>query len=208
MFCLEEFRNTRRNQIANSFSGRKYLMILSFFSGFFSSFLFGFGTFSLFPIILALFYANFAEYILHRCILHRYWGWNKETYKQHSGNHHRFFTFANMSITDPKDICEIITTPKKLGIVFAIAFLPAFIFGITISLSFGVYFLAVLIFYQLIYEWFHLACHLPEKLWFFRVPLLRNSLYHHRKHHDLRSMRNKNFNMFIPLFDCLFKTKI
>ena len=59
----------------------------------------------------------------------------------------------------------------------------------------------------LLYEWLHLAYHLPPDTFIGRNPLIAGLRSLHQRHHDPRLMRRWNFNVTIPVFDWLHRTR-
>jgi sterol desaturase/sphingolipid hydroxylase (fatty acid hydroxylase superfamily) len=62
--------------------------------------------------------------------------------------------------------------------------------------------------YALLYEWLHLAYHLPPESRIGRLPPIRFLRRHHEIHHDPRLMRHWNFNVTMPLWDWVRGTLI
>jgi sterol desaturase/sphingolipid hydroxylase (fatty acid hydroxylase superfamily) len=56
------------------------------------------------------------------------------------------------------------------------------------------------------YELSHLAYHLPERSFVYRLPFLRALREHHARHHHPELMQKSNFNVTIPFGDLLFGT--
>jgi sterol desaturase/sphingolipid hydroxylase (fatty acid hydroxylase superfamily) len=66
---------------------------------------------------------------------------------------------------------------------------------------------ATSLFFFLLYEWLHLSYHLPPATFIGRNPLIALLRALHQRHHDPRLMRRWNFNVTVPLFDWLHRTR-
>jgi sterol desaturase/sphingolipid hydroxylase (fatty acid hydroxylase superfamily) len=58
----------------------------------------------------------------------------------------------------------------------------------------------------LVYEWLHLAYHLPDESFIGRRLLIRRLRQHHARHHNPKLMQRWNMNVTLPLFDWVFGT--
>ena len=92
-----------------------------------------------------------------------------------------------------------------LGIVL-LAVPVALAAGLAVSPNVGWLFLMTSAVYVVGYELSHLAYHLPESSFVYRLPLLRTLREHHARHHLPGLMQKANFNVTIPLGDFLFGT--
>ena len=61
--------------------------------------------------------------------------------------------------------------------------------------------------YVVSYEWMHLAWHLPEDTFIGSLGLVRGLRQHHAVHHDPRLMQKWNFNVTVPLWDLVRRTR-
>ena len=78
--------------------------------------------------------------------------------------------------------------------------------GQLLSRSCGLLFVATSLLFFLMYEWLHLAYHIPADTWLGRNPLIAKLRARHQLHHDPRLMKRWNFNITVPLFDWLHGT--
>jgi hypothetical protein len=74
------------------------------------------------------------------------------------------------------------------------------------SLNAALLYVATTLAYYLNYEWLHLAYHLPQTHWVYRVPGVLTLRKLHFRHHDLHQMDKSNFNISYPVFDFIFRT--
>lgn len=156
---------------------------------------------------ITLLYANLAEYLGHRFVMHRPVPGLGLVYKRHAGQHHRFFSHQHMELEDIRDL-KAVLFPPVLMVFFILAF--AFPVGITLSLLFagnvGLLFVASAVAYFLNYEILHLAYHLPGDSWLGRRGLIRRLRALHTCHHDPSLMSRWNFNITYPISDLIFRT--
>ncbi len=152
--------------------------------------------------------ANLVEYLGHRYLLHINFKISRIAYVEHTIKHHHYFTDESIDMEDAGDLHRILF--PWFGVLFFVA-------GIGGPIALATYFLwdftaAALIFlvsvsYFLLYETIHLICHVPDQSWIFYVPGLLRLKRHHQLHHKLSLMNTTNFNIALPLFDYVFKTK-
>lgn len=210
----QAFRETRRGSVPKYYSGWVHLATIMGSSlaaaGITAFFISNLVWLELLIIPLTVVIANLVEYSIHRFPMHKLFkGSNFLTkiYKNHSGNHHRYFTDKEMSIDCKEDMREVFTYPRVIlfFIVFIIGPL-SLLFGLLLSLNSGLLFFATALAYYAIYEFTHFATHLPEDHWISKLPYIRGAKERHRLHHNTRLMREWNFNVSFPLMDKLFKT--
>ena len=79
---------------------------------------------------------------------------------------------------------------------------PVWVLNIIVALLF----IATSLMFFLMYEWLHLAYHIPEGTRLGRNPLIAKLRSLHQRHHDPRLMKRWNFNVTVPLFDWLHGT--
>ncbi|HEY1081565.1 MAG TPA: fatty acid hydroxylase [Prosthecobacter sp.] len=153
--------------------------------------------------VVAIFYASFFEWLLHKYVMHRPFPGFKYPFKSHAGVHHRVFradqTYHLKRETDRKTIPMAWWNGPALVIIGSLPFaICAWLFGAWSIIPGAVIAIAA---YYAVYETIHWCMHLPkarrlEISWLFRR-LNGHHLLHHRYMH-------KNFNVVLPLADlCL-----
>ena len=157
---------------------------------------------------LAFLYANLAEYLGHRFVMHRKVPGLGLIYKRHAGQHHVFFTRDHMALEDWGDAKAVLFPPLLMVFFFGLFAAPlalvlAWVFSANIAWLFVVTGLA----YYLNYELLHLAYHLPENSRWLRLPFLRRMRRLHHVHHETSRMAHCNFNITYPIGDWLFRTR-
>ena len=163
-------------------------------------------TLLLFPLTLLL--GNLVVFLLHRYPLHRRMKFFPFPYDEHTIQHHRYFDFANITLTGPRDFANIFF-PWFIIASFVLLACPTFFaLGFLYNgVSAGWFFVFCAAFYFTLYEVVHLSCHLKEDHWWLMIPGLKSMRQHHRIHHHHRLMSRYNFCIVYPLFDYIFRTK-
>jgi hypothetical protein len=146
--------------------------------------------------------ANFVEWLAHRYPMHHPMRPILVMYEKHTVEHHRFFTSESMEVESPHDFDKVLFSIGSLAF-FLLGFgLPvALLFFAFVSWNAGWIFTAMAIDYYVLYEWCHLAYHLPEDSWVGRLPAMKSLRLHHTNHHDTTLMADWNFNVTFPIFD-------
>jgi hypothetical protein len=165
-------------------------------------------SFELVAFPLAFLLANIVEYLAHRYLLHRKSPFTKMAYTEHTLRHHFYFTHDHIIIRNHQDLHRVLF--PWFGILFFVGMIglpTAFIMSIIAGKNFGLILWASEIFYFLTYETIHMICHFDDKHWIFKSSLMREIKEHHRIHHNLELMGDKNFGIVGGLFDRVFKTK-
>ena len=157
---------------------------------------------------LAFVYANLAEYLGHRFVMHRKVPGLGLIYKRHAGQHHVFFTRDHMALDDWRDAKAVLFPPILMIFFFGVFATPvALLLAWMFSANVAWLFLATGLAYYLNYELLHLAYHLPEGSRWLRLPFLSRLRRLHHVHHDTALMASRNFNITYPIGDWLFRTR-
>lgn len=154
----------------------------------------------------AFVFANLVEWFAHRYLMHQRRFPLTVLYDRHTPEHHRVFRHEDMAIAAPREL-KLVLIPAMgvLGMVL-LAAPVALLLGMALSWNAGWLFLATVGVYVVGYELSHLAYHLPERSFVYRVPLVKALREHHARHHLPSLMQRYNFNVTIPLGDLLFGT--
>ncbi len=152
--------------------------------------------------------ANGVEYFGHKGPMHHKTRGLGLVFERHTMSHHRFFAAGRLQSDTRRDFAITLFPPVLLGFFFGavaapLALLAWLAFGRNVALLFGATALA----YYLTYEWLHLSYHLPDSHWVRRLPFVPALSAHHRTHHDVALMTQKNFNITFPIFDALLGTR-
>jgi len=206
---VRDFRTSRRKVIPDEYNGWVHLTALMLSCIITISTLLQFIQFGLFECLAIPFsflLANFVEYIGHRWPMHRKVFGTARLSKKHSGIHHRFFTEEYMFADYPKDFREILTSKITLLAFIFLAALPLFFIVWSIAnLSIASTCLATFTLYYFCYEILHVSFHSKKMKNF---PIIKQLKRTHIVHHNTKLMREYNFNIFLPVFDFVFRTYI
>jgi hypothetical protein len=156
---------------------------------------------ALVPVFLVA--SNAIEWHAHRDLLHRRTWPLEELYVRHTPQHHAVFVADDMFIRDWREV--------KLVLLPAWGVLAILVAGLPIALGFwalgvpnvAALWVASVVGYVLMYEWLHLAYHLPAEGAIGRLRVTRWLRRHHQRHHAPQLMQRWNFNVTIPLWDHL-----
>ena len=152
---------------------------------------------------LAVIYASFFEWLLHRYVMHRPSGSFTYAFRAHTLTHHRIFKAdESYHLHNPKDAHTIPMAWWNGPVLIALMLLPFIGAGWALgssAVTWGAV-VAVSIYYS-VYETLHWCMHQPGDRPVERAGLFLRLNGHHLLHH--RYMR-KNFNVVLPLADlCL-----
>ncbi|MFL5430460.1 MAG: sterol desaturase family protein [Myxococcales bacterium] len=158
----------------------------------------------LLTVPLTFLYANFVEWRAHRGPMHRKVRGLSLVHERHALSHHAFFTADEMQIDSARDFKMVLFPPVLILFFFGLFAVPiGFALRYALGANVAALFVATAMAYFLLYEWLHLAYHLPV-----RIPGIDGLRRHHRTHHDPRLMSRSNFNITFPICDALFGTKV
>lgn len=149
------------------------------------------------------------EYLAHRFPMHQPVRALEFMFRRHVRVHHRYFTDQEMAGSDAKDVHATVLAPVQVLVLLLVGALP---------LSMGCWLLfgpdaaricAVSIFcYLSVFEWVHLACHLPADHPAVQLPFLKQAREHHRLHHAPRHMSTHNFQISNPWIEVPLGTRL
>ncbi len=148
-------------------------------------------------------------YLNHRYPMHHRYKFLKAYYWFHTQQHHNLFNEDDSTVRDFRDIYMILFPPSLVGF-FAFVYVPALSYGLYYFTDSQLAFLFALSIYSyfLLYEVIHLASHSNETNWWYKIPGISKMFWHHRKHHDPKIMNENNFNIVLPIWDYIFRSKL
>ena len=157
------------------------------------------------PVLLA---GNFVEWFMHRYVMHRRVDVFalRAIYERHTREHHQYFTDNDVTIDTVREFRIVFFPWRVLVVLGVVGSVLGWITAQVINPNAGyIVYLAVGAHY-LIYETFHLCCHVPDN-WFVRhMPLVNTIRRHHTAHHNQGIMMRKNMNLTLPIADWLLRT--
>ena len=151
-----------------------------------------------------LIYASFAEWVIHRRIMHRPLFRFRHFFIGHAMIHHGKYQANSTYIVGdrPRTDLTLAWWAMPFPVLFHVPFLVAV--AVWVSLPAAVGLLAALTLYQASYEYLHYCMHVPRNRWFEGVRAFTwinaHHLQHHRKH-------GTNLNIVLPIADFLLGTR-
>jgi hypothetical protein len=147
--------------------------------------------------------SNAIEWHAHRDLLHRRTWPLEQLYVRHTPQHHAVFVSDDMFIREWREV-KLVLLPAWGVLAIIVAGLPiAFAFWVLGLPNVAALWVASVVGYVLMYEWLHLAYHLPAEGAIGRLRVTRWLRRHHQRHHAPQLMQRWNFNVTIPLWDHL-----
>lgn len=162
----------------------------------------------LLTILASFLISNATEWRAHKDLLHQRSPIAPVLYDRHTPIHHVLFVTEDMEVREPGEWRMVLIPPYGVMLI-AVANAPLAA-GIRLAgyPNIAALFLASNVAYVVMYEWLHLAYHLPQQSWVGRLGLVRALRRHHAIHHDPRLMQRYNFNVTIPLWDLVRRTYV
>lgn len=146
------------------------------------------------------------EWRVHKDILHRRVPPLQILYDRHERLHHIIFTHEDMGLRSPQELKLVLLPVFVIVLILALLLPLGLLVGLLVPRNCALLFVATSLLFFLLYEWLHLAYHLPRDTRIGRNPLLAKLRALHQRHHDPRLMKRWNFNVTVPLFDWLHGT--
>ncbi len=145
--------------------------------------------------------ANAIEWHAHRDLLHRR-TWPLEVlYQRHTPQHHAIYVAEDMFIREWRELKFVLLPAWSILTIPVVASPPAILFWIAGLPNVAALWIASAVGYLLVYEWFHLAYHLPAEGAIGRLRVTAWLRRHHQRHHSPHLMQRWNFNVTIPIWD-------
>lgn len=154
----------------------------------------------------ALLFFNWGEYAVHRSFGHRKHRFGNLFYQRHTVDHHSFFVSTRMPYEEARDF-RVILFPAWLIVAYTMLLaLPAYLILGLWNQNVGGLVASTLLGGYLSYEVFHTCHHLPDTNPLVHLPWVKQMRRLHQIHHRRSMMREKNFNLVVPLMDVLCGT--
>jgi hypothetical protein len=151
------------------------------------------------PLFLA--FGNAVEWHAHKGLLHRRTWPLQELFVRHTPQHHAIYVAEDMYIRDWREL-KLVLLPAYgvLAIVLVTSPITAAL-ALAGQPNLAALWVASVVGYILLYEWLHLAYHLPADGPIGGLRVTRWLRGHHQRHHSPHLMQRWNFNVTIPLWD-------
>lgn len=147
------------------------------------------------------------EWLVHKHVLHQKRRFLEVIYNRHELAHHVIYTDRDMAMRNLQELFLILMPPYAIILVFLFLIPLALVLGLLLSGNVAWMMLATCMVFFLTYEWLHFAYHLPSESKVGRWSVIRKLRAHHQEHHDPLLMKQWNFNVTVPVFDWILKTK-
>lgn len=154
-------------------------------------------------------FATLFEYVVHRYLLHRQMWFLKPAFVEHTLRHHSFFTHEAIEVTQSADFERVFFPVWGVALIqYGIVLPSSFAIGYLFSPNAGYLSLVIGALFFFMYETIHMITHLPQTHGIFKLPGLFFLREHHRAHHHKGKMGKNNFNIVLPVWDIIFKTRV
>ncbi len=147
--------------------------------------------------------SNAIEWHAHRDLLHRRTWPLEELYVRHTPQHHAVFVADDMFIREWRELKLVLLPAWGVLAIFVAGSPIAVLFWLAGAPNVAALWIATTTAYVLMYEWLHLAYHLPADGPIGRLRVTRWLRRHHQRHHAPQLMQRWNFNVTIPVWDHL-----
>lgn len=157
------------------------------------------------PVFLA---GNFIEWFMHKYVMHRRIDVFalRAIYERHTREHHQYFTDNDPTIDTVREF-RIVFFPWRVLIVLGVAgTILGWIASQIINPNAGYILYMTMVGHYLLYEVFHLCCHVHENAFVRNAPFINTIRRHHIAHHNQGIMMHKNMNLTFPIFDWIMGT--
>jgi hypothetical protein len=157
------------------------------------------------PVALA---GNFVEWAMHKYVMHRLIDVFalRAIYDRHTRQHHQYFTDNDPTISTIQEFRIVFFPWRVLTVLAVMGTLFGGLAAWALNANAGYVVFITMIGHYMVYETFHLCCHVKEN-WFVRhMPLINTIRRHHTAHHNMGIMMNCNMNLTFPVADWAMNT--
>ena len=155
-------------------------------------------------IPLALVYASFAEWFIHRMLMHRPVFRFRHFYVGHALVHHGVYRADSSYVVGDRPLEQLTLAwwAMPLPVLSQAVYLAPIAIWVSLPAAAGAFLAFTL--YQASYEYFHFCMHVPRNRWFERSWAFRWINDHHFQHHR---KNDSNLNIILPFADFLLGTR-
>lgn len=157
------------------------------------------------PVAIA---GNFGEWAMHKYVMHRLIDVFalRAIYDRHTRQHHQYFTDNDVTISTVKEFRIVFFPWRVLGVLAVMGGVLGYATGTLVNPNAGYVVFVTMIGHYMIYETFHLCCHVRENAFVRNMPLVNTIRRHHTAHHNLGIMMHCNMNLTFPIADWAMNT--
>lgn len=157
------------------------------------------------PVALA---GNFLEWGMHKYVMHRLIDVYalRAIYDRHTRQHHQYFTDNDPTISTVQEFRIVFFPWRVLAVLAVMGTVLGGLAAWLVNPNAGYVVFVTMIGHYMVYETFHVCCHVKEN-WFVRnVPFINTIRRHHAAHHNMGIMMKVNMNLTFPVADWAMKT--
>ncbi|MEO7055364.1 MAG: fatty acid hydroxylase family protein [Caldimonas sp.] len=157
------------------------------------------------PVALA---GNFAEWAMHKFVMHRLIDVFalRAIYDRHTRQHHQYFTDGDPTISTAKEFRIVFFPWRVLAALAVMGLALGTIATVLINPNAGYIVFLTMIAQYLVYETFHVCCHVKENSFVRNTPFINTIRRHHTAHHNMGIMMHVNMNLTFPIADWAMNT--
>lgn len=157
------------------------------------------------PVALA---GNFAEWGMHMYVMHRLRDVFalRAIYDRHTRQHHQYFTDNDVTIGSVREFRIVFFPWRVLAVLSIGGGALSWLIAQVLGANAGYVSFITMIGHYLLYETFHLCCHVRENAFVRNVPFINTIRRHHAAHHNLGIMMHLNMNLTFPVADWFMRT--
>ena len=151
---------------------------------------------------------NFVEWGMHKFVMHRLVDVFalRAIYDRHTRQHHQYFTDGDPTIHTVKEFRIVFFPWRVLAVLAVMGGLFGWLASVLINPNAGYVVFITMSGHYMVYETFHMCCHVPENAFVRHMPLVNTIRRHHRAHHNMGIMMHCNMNLTFPVADWAMKT--
>ena len=159
-------------------------------------------------LVPVAFGGNFVEWGMHKFVMHRLVDVFalRAIYDRHTRQHHQYFTDGDPTIHTVKEFRIVFFPWRVLTVLAVTGGLFGWIASVLINPNAGYVVFITMIGHYMVYETFHVCCHVPENAFVRHMPFVNTIRRHHRAHHNMGIMMHCNMNLTFPVADWAMKT--
>jgi hypothetical protein len=157
------------------------------------------------PVAIA---GNFIEWAMHKFVMHRLVDVYalRAIYDRHTRQHHQYFTDNDPTIHAIQEFRIVFFPWRVLAVLAVMGTVFGSLTALLVDANAGYVVFITMIGHYMVYETFHLCCHVPENAFVRNMPLVNTIRRHHAAHHNMGIMMNCNMNLTFPVADWFMKT--
>ena len=155
-------------------------------------------------LLVGLVYASFAEWVIHRGLMHRPIFQFSHFFHGHARVHHGKYRADSTYTAGDRPLTDLTLAwwAMPFPVLFHTPHLTAFAVWVSAPAAVGL--LIAFTLYQASYEYLHYCMHVPRSRWFERTSAFRWIDAHHFQHHR---KHGTNLNIVLPIADYVLRTR-